>query len=192
MKTILKNKKYFRNEYVHKILENLAYAGLVVTLLAMPQLGAIGYILKQLNSDYSHLSKMRARRSLESLKRRELVYYHIKNNKLTIHLTEKGKSYYQKKQIESMQLPREKKWDGLWRMVSFDIPEKEKINRRHFSKTLNVLGLYNLEKSIFVYPYECQKQIQEIAEAFNVYKYVRYIKANYISRDEMAKNFFKL
>ena len=94
--------------------------------------------------------------------------------------------------VASIELPRSKKWDGLWRIVTFDIPEKKRINRKHFSKTLDIIGMYRLEKSIFVYPHECKKEILNVADTFFVLKHVRYIKATCIQNDEFAKKFFKL
>jgi len=111
---------------------------------------------------------------------------------MIISLTKEGRLYYKRLSVNSIELPKSKNWDGLWSIVTFDIPEKQRINRKHFSKTLSIVGMYNLEKSVFAYPYECRKEIEEIAETFLVSKYIRYIRANYVQNDKLAKNFFGL
>lgn len=187
-----KLKKYSRNEHAKEILSAIAKIGIVATLAIMPQLGAVGYILKMLDSDFGYQSRARTKKTFESLKKKRLIYYNATNKKVTIRLTEKGKLYYKKICIDSMKLPVYKKWNHLWHIVTFDIPESNRVNRKHFAKTLELLGFYGLEKSMYVYPYECQKEIKEIGEIFSVSKYVRYITASYLSKDEFVKHFFNL
>lgn len=189
----LKNlyKKYSKDEYAKEIIVGIAQLGFIVTVAVLAP-NAAGHILKMLGFVPDYKSTKRTERTLKSLKRRGLLNYKTRNGKTTINLTEKGKLYYKRLSIDSIELPKYKNWDGLWNIITFDIPEKHRVNRRHFSKTLSIVGMYNLEKSIFIYPYECRKEIMEIADAFLVSKYIRYIKANYVQNDELPKKFFNL
>ena len=129
-------------------------------------------------------------KSLASLKNRNFVRFWIKNGKGKMELTEEGKMYMARLKAKSIKLPSGNNWDGLWRMVTFDIPEKLKINRRRFAKILNLAGMCNLEKSVFAYPHECKEQIFKIAELFKVKKYVRYSVAYSVEPDIEIKRFF--
>lgn len=189
----LKNlyKKYTRDEHAKEIIISIAKVGFILGITIFAP-NAAAQILKMLGFIPDYKSRTRTERTLKSLKRRGLLSFKIKNGKTTIKLTEKGKLYYKRLSIESIKLPKYKNWDNVWNILTFDIPESERINRKHFSKTLSILGMYNLEKSIFVYPYECHKELLEIAEVFLVSKYVHYIRATYVQNDGSAKKFFKL
>ena len=39
-----------------------------------------------------------------------------------------------------------KKWDGKWRIVGFDIPEKKKTSKRSSKKKMRELGFITLQK----------------------------------------------
>lgn len=184
-------KKYSRDEHTKEIIIGIAKLGFIV-VLAVTAPNAAGHILKLFGMVPDYKSRNRTVRTLRSLKKRGLISYTETKGKIIIKLTSEGKQYYQRTMIESISLPRHSKWDGIWSIVTFDIPENKKINRRHFSKTLSILGMYNLEKSIFVYPYHCEEKIKEIADTFLVSKYVRYIRAIYLENDGQAKKFFKL
>jgi DNA-binding transcriptional regulator PaaX len=48
---------------------------------------------------------------------------------------------------------RQNRWDGLWRMVLFDIPEKHRIYRDRIREMLRAYGSHQLQKNVWVYPY---------------------------------------
>lgn len=90
----------------------------------------------------------------------------------TILLTDKGKLRVLTYHFQEMKLER-KNWDGKWRVVLFDIPEKLKQGREILRDKLKQLGFHKLQESIFIFPYECQNEIEFIIEFFNLRKYVR-------------------
>ena len=56
--------------------------------------------------------------------------------------------------------------DGEWRIVIFDIPEKFKKAREALRMKLKELGFLELQKSVFIFPYECEDEINFIVEVF--------------------------
>src|SRR3989344_4593151 len=54
------------------------------------------------------------------------------------------------------------RWDKLWRLVIFDIPEEERTGRMALAAKLKELGFYPLQKSVFIHPYECKDEIDFI------------------------------
>jgi len=184
------DKKFIRNERVLEILEVTAKLGFIFFLgVAAPN--AAGHIIKLLGWVPDYKNRYRTERTLSTLENKKLVRFWYKNGKGKFELTYEGKMHLANLKAKSIKLPHgPKKWDGKWRMVTFDIPEKLKINRRRFARTLGFLGMYNLEKSIFVYPHECKKEIFQIAELFLVHKYIRYIIAHSIDPDIKIRNNF--
>lgn len=98
-------------------------------------------------------------------------------------LSEAGKKKALSYKIDEMKLPKPAKWDHLWRMVIFDIPEKNKKGRDAFSRTLGKLGFYKLQKSVFIYPYACQDELDFLIEFFNLRPYVRILVVKSIDNE---------
>ena len=104
------------------------------------------------------------------LKNKGLIIFEKKNNQIYIRLTKAGEKEAGKYQINKLKIKIPKKWDGKWRVIIFDIPEKERIRRNAFRGKLKELGFYSLQKSVWVYPYPCEKEINLLREFFNLSK----------------------
>lgn len=93
-------------------------------------------------------------------------------------IRDKGKDYYKLtdsglKKLTNFRLDKnfksiEQSWDGFWRLVIFDIPEDKKTVREGLRSRLRHYGFYPLQKSVFVYPYACEKEIDGLADFFEL------------------------
>lgn len=84
------------------------------------------------------------------------------------------------------------KWDKKWRVVIFDIPESDRVFRDILRKHLYTLEFKQLQQSVFVSPYPCEKKILDLVRLYNAVKYVRVITASAIDNaSELKKHFFK-
>ncbi len=59
---------------------------------------------------------------------------------------------------------RNKNWDGYWRVISYDIPEKFKGSRHALQRKLRELGFGMLQKSIYISPHDIAEDLQEYIE----------------------------
>lgn len=91
-------------------------------------------------------------------------------NDIKISLTEEGKNKAKKYQIDSLKILKPKIWDRLWRVVIFDIPDTQKIKRNAFRRKLKELGFYSLQKSVWVCPFKCDKEINFLRDFFGLDK----------------------
>jgi DNA-binding transcriptional regulator PaaX len=113
---------------------------------------------------------------IRNLDRTELIkkIYKTKDRNYQIELTEKGKL----KAVECNLIRRlkikDKKWDGKWRMLIFDVPERLRNGRNALRWKIKRLGFYELQKSVFVIPYECKKEIDLVVSFFDLKSYVHY------------------
>jgi DNA-binding transcriptional regulator PaaX len=98
--------------------------------------------------------------------------------------------YYQL--TDNYKLNRPKKWDGKWRMIIFDIPEKKKRVRKQVSTLFNQAGFYRLQDSVWVYPYDCEDIIGLLKTDFGVGKDVLYVIADEIENDHRLRQEFSL
>lgn len=126
------------------------------------------------------------------LKKQNLVTIGQKDGKTIIEITQEGKKKILEYKLEEMQIARPEKWDGKWRIVIFDIPEKQKIAREILRQKLSFLGFYRLQKSVWVFPFDCQNQITFLKEIYEVTPYVIFILADHIDNCTKIKRYFGL
>jgi len=113
---------------------------------------------------------------IRNLKRTKLIKKITKTGEsnYSIELTEKGKmealEYYFLRKLEI----KDKKWDGKWRMLIFDVPEQLRNGRNALRWKIKKLGFCELQKSVFIIPYECKREIDFVVEYFQLKPYVYY------------------
>lgn len=113
----------------------------------------------------------------------EQGYIRIKSLEATkgIILTRKGA----KKALRAKRRTKEKqkRKDGHWVMIIFDIPENKRSLRDFLRSALIELGYMPLQKSVWVCPYDVY---QETEEAIKTYKVIRYVKLFLIKEVELT------
>ena len=62
--------------------------------------------------------------------------------------------------------------DKKWHMVLFDIPENKRKERDLFRKSLQYLGYKKLQKSIWVCPYDIEKETKELIKRYFLKEFV--------------------
>jgi DNA-binding transcriptional regulator PaaX len=111
------------------------------------------------------------------------------NNVEKIHLDEKGKMRWLQYQFNDLQLKTPKRWDKKWRIVLFDISESKKRIRDALRKKLKKLGFLEFQKSVFIYPYPCQGEINFIINFFDIEDCVYYLEAPILSDYNFRRHF---
>lgn len=153
---------------ITKNILTLLGVGTGITLLAIAGGGRNGSKLLKSLGKYSHWQIIQ---TLKELRLRGYILFDEKDEKSSIVLTDRGLErvlHYRLTDIFMMK----KKWDYLWRMVIFDIPENKKFMREFFRRKLNRVGFYQLQKSVFVAPFKCEKEIIELCRINKILKHV--------------------
>ena len=138
-------------------------------------------------------NKKRLNQDKQYLKR--LGYIKIKKieeDVFEVQLTDKGLIKILEQSFDDLKIKKPEKWDGFWRVVIFDIPNRHKWAREGFRDRLRALGFYKLQESVFVMPYYCEKEIEFLVSVFNINSYVRLIKTVDLSNDIDLRQFYKL
>ncbi|MBI2633521.1 MAG: CRISPR-associated endonuclease Cas2 [Parcubacteria group bacterium] len=68
---------------------------------------------------------------------------------------------------------KQKRADKRWYMVIFDVPESRRRIRDNFRECLYNLGFKQLQQSVFISPYEIDKELKDIIKLFMIDEYVR-------------------
>ena len=121
--------------------------------------------------------RQKINRAISRIHNRGLVAQ--KGNKY--YLTSKGAIFLNKYKINSIKIDIPKKWDGIFRIIMFDIPENKKYAREALNLRLKKLGFLNLQKSVFIFPYQCKKEFEEIGEFFDVEENIIFIETKVLS-----------
>lgn len=132
-------------------------------------------------------------RSFYYLRTHGFISIENRRGQIYISLTPEGKKAAGKYQINDLEIKRPKKWDGRWRILIFDIANRHKIKREALRGKIKQLGLYQLQKSVWVHPYDFKKEMALLREFFYLTKdEMQIITASEIENDAEAKDFFGL
>jgi DNA-binding transcriptional regulator PaaX len=163
-----KEKKYPPTDLILKILEG-------VGMLAVAFIAPNAVQLFDLAGEKRLYPRKQFRTALQRLKKKGYIVSASARNAWEFRLTDEGKKLLQKKHIDDIAISPPPQWDEKWRAVIFDIPEKYKHARNSLRKKLQALGFHYLNLSVWLYPYECQNEINAIVEYYGVGSYVRYM-----------------
>ena len=110
----------------------------------------------------------------------------------TITLTKDGKKKTLTYKLDEMRIKRPEAWDRKWRLIIFDIPEKHRRIRDALRRQLNGLGCFELQKSVFVHPFECRDEIDFLIESYQARPFVRFVVAEDIDNALHLKQKFRI
>lgn len=131
--------------------------------------------------------------TLAYLRRKKYIAYkENEDGTIRIVLTEDGKRKALRYNLDSLVLKKQRRWDRKWRLIAFDVPETKKDGRTALTNKMRSLGMISLQKSIWVWPYECKNEIDFVAEMFDIGPYVHYIVAESVTSEKFLKYKFNL
>jgi len=139
--------------------------GAGISVLAM--LGG-GRRSNKLFKGFGRYAKWKIMQTLKQLRLRGYIEFDEADERAPIVLTKRGMQRFFRYNLSDMLRGKIKKWDYLWRMVIFDIPNKKKISREAFRRALISLGFYPLQKSVFVSPHKCEKEMITLSKMYGV------------------------
>ncbi len=176
-------------ETTKKILVALAAAGVVGLIFTfptiVPALGVVAGAFQQ--------TGWRGRKNIDRLARQKWVTVTNKDDgTVVVRITKNGMMRALSYELENMVLKRPKQWDKKWRVVIFDVPEKHRRLRDMFRIRLTQLGLYMLQKSVFISPYPCFDEVEFLRELYGVSVNVQYLLVEKLEDDVFLKNHFNL
>ena len=114
-------------------------------------------------------------------------------HEVKIRLTEKGRKEAGKYQVDDLYIAKPKKWDGKWRGIIFDIPTTSNMIRDVFRKKLKEFGFYQLQKSIWVHPFKCEKEITLLRKFLGATsKQIQVLEVSRMEDDKRLRDIFRV
>ena len=133
---------------ITKTLFHLLAVGGGVTALASFSPQATGKLAGAL----TEYGRWRIRATLKRMRLRGYVAYDEEDERSPIVLTEKGLRRAREHELSLLKPTRPKKWDHLWHILLFDVPDTRRNSRIRFQKRLRREGWYRLQDSVYCHP----------------------------------------
>ena len=176
--------KRIRRKHLHSlILNTVSLAGIISVGLVAPNVLGAMYKLGVLPHKRQRESIANSRKNL--IKRGLLEY---KNGKLKI--TQKGKLQLFREGIYQKAKKEDEKWDGKWRVLIFDIPEKIRFVRDNIRIALLNIGFMRLQDSVWIYPYDCEESMTLLKTDMEIGKDALYMIVEELEYDKPVREHF--
>lgn len=175
------------------VLRSVAVAGVLSIALLAPN--AL-QLLTTIDKESGRRRRMNPKYLIDSAFAKLLAKGHIRlehgpQGKL-VRLTDEGKRSLGKMIASAPDSRKHKRWDKRWRMVIYDIKEKRRGTRIAIQRTLYGFGFYQLQASVWVYPYECEDLLVLLKADFKIGRDVLYGVLEKVEGDDQAKEYFGL
>ncbi|MFA6184013.1 MAG: hypothetical protein WC682_02825 [Parcubacteria group bacterium] len=149
--------------------------------------------LRTLKKDWERIDQRNFNRSISKLSKEKLIEEKISpNGSFKLLLTAEGIKQARMLSLigKSINFKKPRKWDNRWRIVLFDIPEKDRAFRDILRDHLRELKFFKLQHSVFVSPYPLEEAMLEVIDLYSAQKYVRVITALKIDNEDKIKRHF--
>ncbi len=194
LNNIMKNKN--PKDISKMVLKGLMLSGAVVVASGSPYFASkiLPALIKQTSYKLNRKKdKKKIYDTFYRLKKEGMIKFEEMGKQIYISLTKEGKKKAGKYQIDNLEIKKPKKWDKIWRILIFDIKDKQKIKREALRGKIKQLGLYQLQKSVWVCPYNFQKEAVILRYFFGLTNdEMKIITASDIEDDKNIKIFFRL
>jgi DNA-binding transcriptional regulator PaaX len=132
------------------------------------------------------------RRSLRQLERRGLIRATTRSGERTVMLTAAGRTQLAYWQLPARHRRTPRRWDGRWRLVCFDVPDTERTARRVLRQKLCEFGFLQVQKSVYIYPYECNDIVSILQDYFRLRPYLFYATTDHVLNDGRFRRHWSL
>lgn len=187
-------KYMLRGKSLTKEILFIAIAGpILLSSLFAPNAVQILKPLIKWRKNWGKIDKRRIQEAIKRLNKKRLISLIERGDKMYLEITDKGHKLIKNFDYDELKLPNSKAWDKKWRLVIFDIPDKKKKERNAFSEKLKDSGFYPLQESVFIYPHDCQDEIDFICGFLFIEAYVNYFVIESVDKKEGdLRNIFNL
>lgn len=167
------------------ILSSVALAGILAVGLVAPN--ALGAMAKLGILPHRRQKEVIVRSRIRLVQQGFLEY----RNKM-LSLTPKGEAALRKLKLNEYKMQKPERWDGKWRVLIFDIPEKMRGLRELVRRTLFAIGFVRMQDSVWLYPYDSEDLITLLKADFKIGKNLLYLVVEQMEYDARYRDHFDL
>lgn len=192
---VKRNKSKRKSKYVKIgkiILLTIAGVGMLSMAVAAPNALQSLDMFYGSNKKRSRYYKYYINNSISRLIDKKLIEFCKKDGKKFLRLTDKGKKEVLKYKLQEKLIKRPWIWDRKWRVIIFDIKERDRRIRDSLRKMLAGLGFVRLQNSVWIFPFECEEVIIMLKANYKLGKNVLYMKVEKVENDKWLRKKFSL
>lgn len=185
--------KLEKEHRVRKTKINAAIMGTVAAAGALAVIAVAPGVVSALGvARYLPQRRYEVRTTLSNLIKKGYLTVDRSEGTARVRLTEKGERFVALIEAGERKPQKQRRWDGKWRVLVFDIPERRKSVRIRLRIMLVSLGFAYLQDSVWVYPYPCDDLITMIKAELRIGNGLRYLIADVIENDAALRSHFSL
>lgn len=83
-----------------------------------------------------------------------------------------------------------KKWDGGWRIVFFDVPERKRRYRDFLRVVLKAIGFKEFQQSVWIYPHPVPSFLRDLLFDENIKQYTRFVTTESVEYEGDLRKMF--
>lgn len=117
------------------------------------------------------LSTATLKRVCAELHRQGLLEITKGKKQTKLQLSVKGIHRLQRSQLDTINIKEPVQWDGIWRMVTYDVPRTKAAERRLFVEQLKRLGFTMVRESVWFHPFPCFSELGELLRYTGLERY---------------------
>jgi len=182
-------KKIDRADITRIILETIKVAGVLSVALLAPNVVQCLAMFHKKKPRYN--TGYYVKNKIPRLVRKGLVTVAKGQDGWMIFLTSKGEYTLNQYRISEKYQSRPVRWDRKWRMVIFDIPEKDRALRNYIRAELRSFGFEKWQDSVWVSAYDRQLSVDLMIAEFGLERRLRYFIVPSFDGDEDIQKMFQ-
>lgn len=156
------------------ILTAIAIAGVLSVALVAPNALRIFMPISNKRRRGGKIRPWEIERALRRLIQGGFIERKSKGGDTVVSLTSLGHTRLKTINLQNARIKIPPRWDGRWRLVFFDIPHARGPQRDAIRKKLKELGFLQIQKSVYLHPYECYDIIKSMQNFYQIKPYFHY------------------
>ena len=178
-----------------KVLKAIGICGMFVVAASSPRFGLrASYNIDCMLKERDRKKKWQELyRSLSYLRSKKFVETRVlSDGKIEVKVTSAGQEFIGVADFNNLTIEKPDVWDKRFRIVIFDIPKEKHGASIAFTGKLRELGFLMLQKSVWIYPYDCINEVILLRKIFEIDPYVKVMIVEAFEGDYSIRKHFSL
>lgn len=107
-------------------------------------------------------------------------------------VTDKGLRHLDLYTLSKKGIAKPRDWDGRWYIVTFEIPDSQKVTRNYLVSQLKLQGFVSYTKGLWIYPFDPTDYVKGLKRLLGLQKEIRLITVSALDGEGALKQQFEL